>query len=122
MCQRLRSIVPITREQLIPSVPDTELLKVQDDRIKERQKRISDDHYGVRNSPRSGEAIVKEEEEALATRDARGPRCYRCGKMGHIKRNCGEYARRPRSPPRTDTGKLIIQKKDGAAKTKERVC
>lgn len=42
----------------------------------------------------------KEEEEALAARNTKGPRCYQCGKLGHIRRNCGESTNRARSPPR----------------------
>ena len=32
------------------------------------------------------------EEEALATRYGKGPRCHYCKKLGHIKRNCDELA------------------------------
>ena len=45
------------------------------------------------------------EEEAFATRYSRpqfsnkGPKCYGCGKMGHIKRNCTESGERPRGAP-----------------------
>lgn len=38
----------------------------------------------------AGNSSNKGEEEALAVRNQRGPRCYQCGKLGHIKRNCRE--------------------------------
>ena len=33
------------------------------------------------------------EEEAFAARSGKGPRCHYCKKLGHIKRNCDEFAK-----------------------------
>ena len=48
----------------------------------------------------AGDKSTKGEEEALAARNLRGPRCYQCGKIGHIKRNCREAGSGGRNPPR----------------------
>ena len=50
MCRKLKSLILITREQLMPTIPDTTSLRIRDKKIKERQKRNFDDHHGVRNS------------------------------------------------------------------------
>ena len=50
MCRKIKSLIPITREQLIPTIPDATSLRIRDKKIKERQKRNFDDHHGVRNS------------------------------------------------------------------------
>ncbi len=37
-----------------------------------------------------GESSNHKEEDALAARQSRGPRCFQCGRMGHIRRDCME--------------------------------
>lgn len=58
-------------------------------------------HEEKKMKARTTEKEGKAEEEALASRDARGPpRCYQCGKIGHIRRNCRVWESKPRSPTR----------------------
>jgi len=51
MCRKLRSKVPMTREQRVPSVPDAEMLKRRDQQIKDKQKKNFDRRHGARDSP-----------------------------------------------------------------------
>ena len=51
MCRKLRSKVPMTREQCVPFVPDAEMLKRRDQQIKDKQKKNMDQHHGARDTP-----------------------------------------------------------------------
>ena len=74
-------------------VPDmalvTERLLHEERKLSEKRKQLE------------GKEITKEKEEALASGERvwekDGPRCYKCGKIGHIRRNCGDWGKeRPR--------------------------
>lgn len=41
---------------------------------------------------RAGSGAYREEAMAVKQQRQKGPRCYHCGKFGHIKRNCDRYA------------------------------
>lgn len=57
-------------------------------------------HEEKKQQSRVEETSGKGEEEALATRNIRGPRCFQCGKIGHMRRHCPEAAGKFRGPPR----------------------
>ena len=40
MCRKLKSLIPITREQLMPTIPDLTSLRIRDKKIKERQEKF----------------------------------------------------------------------------------
>ena len=73
MSRKLRTVVPITREQRKPRVPDTETLRAREEKLKADQKRNFDRHYGARELPQLNtgdlawlpdfetEAVVEEE-------------------------------------------------------------
>ena len=78
MSRKLRTVVPITREQRIPQVPDIDTLKEREKQLKDRQKRNFDKRHGVRDLPqlipgdlvwmpdREEEAVVEEEVAPLS--------------------------------------------------------
>ena len=73
MSRKLRTTVPIPREQRKPSVPDLESLRAREEEIKKSQKRNFDIRHRVRDLPkleegelvwipdRRSEAVVQEE-------------------------------------------------------------
>ncbi len=62
-------------------------------------------HEEKKQKSRSVEKPSVGDEEALAIKyskpfpSSKGPRCYDCGKMGHIRRNCNESGERYRGAP-----------------------
>ena len=62
-------------------------------------------HEEKKQKSRSVEKPSVGDEEALATKhskpfsSSKGPRCYGCGKMEHIRRNCNESGERYRGAP-----------------------
>lgn len=51
MCRKLRGVVPITRDLLKPSVPDSGKLRALDKKAKDRQKDDHDRYHRVKQLP-----------------------------------------------------------------------
>ena len=51
MGRKLRSTVPLSRSQRQPQLPDAEAVRLQDNKIKEKQKKDFDRHHNVRDLP-----------------------------------------------------------------------
>ena len=59
MSRTLRTTILPTRTQRLPRVPDREEVRTRDQRMKQRQKKNFDSHYGARTPPvlKSGDRV-----------------------------------------------------------------
>ena len=102
MNRRVRTVVPITREQRTPQVPDMVALKAREKQLKDDQKKHFDRHHGVRDltplipgdlvwmPDRETEAVVEEEV---------APRSYNVSTPGGtLRRNRRNLIRVPEDP------------------------
>ena len=109
MCQKLRGIVPITREQLQPKVPDEERLKCQDTKAKARQKKDFDRYHRAKEtlplSPGERVWIPDRESEALVGSEV-APRSYEFTTTdgSTVRRNQSSVRRLPESPQSDQAG------------------
>ena len=99
MNRKLRTTVPITREQRKPNVPDQALLKAREEEIKRNQKRNFDRRCGVRELPElnPGDLVwIPDREEEAVVQDEVAPRSYNVDTPeGTVRRNRRALVRMP---------------------------
>ena len=91
MNRKLRTTVPMTREQRKPKVPDQTLIKAREEEIKKNLKRNYDRRYGVRELPElnPGDIVwIPDREEEAVVQEEVAPRSYRVNTPeGTVRRN-----------------------------------
>ena len=91
MSRKLRTVVPITREQRRPQVPDIDTLKEREKQLKDRQKRNFDKRHGVRDLPQliPGDLVwMPDREEEAVVEEEVAPRSYDVSTSGGtLRRN-----------------------------------
>ena len=99
MNRKLRTTVPITREQRKPKVPDQQSLRAREEEIKRNQKKNFDSRRGVRNLPELEEGdlvwIPDRQIEAVVQEEV-APRSYNVSTPdGTVRRNRRDLVQMP---------------------------
>ena len=99
MNRKLRTTVPMTREQRKPKVPDQTLVRAREEEIKRNLKRNYDRRYGVRELPElnPGDAVwIPDRKEEGMVQEEVAPRSYRVNTPeGTVRRNRRVLVRMP---------------------------
>ena len=93
MNRKLRTTVPMTREQRKPKVPDQTLVRAREEEIKRNLKRNYDRRYGVRKLPElnPGDAVwIPDRKEEGMVQEEVAPRSYRVNTPEGTVRQTGE--------------------------------
>ena len=111
MSRTLRSTVPTTRGQRIPSVPDQERVKSLDKKYKARMKAHFDLYHGVRSLPHlsSGDTVWIPDRQAEASVDKSvGPESYEVDTSdGTYRQNRRDLIRLPSTTNATETSPQV---------------
>ena len=97
---KLRTTVPMTREQRKPKVPDQQSLKAREEEIKRNQKNNFDSRRGVRDLPEleEGELVWTPDRQAEAVVQEVAPRSYNVSTPdGTVRRNRRDLVQMPQA-------------------------
>ena len=99
MSRKLRTTVPIPREQRKPKVPDLESLRAREEEIKRSQKRNFDIRHGVRDLPEleEGELVwIPDRQSEAVVQEEVAPRSYNVSTPdGTVRRNRRDLIQMP---------------------------
>ena len=99
MSGKLRTVVPISREQRKPQVPDTKAVRAREEKLKRDQKRNFDRHHGVRELPQvnPGDLIwLPDSQTEAVVENEVAPRSFNVSTpQGTFRRNRRNFIRVP---------------------------
>lgn len=102
MGRKLRTTVPTTRQQLVPRVPDSTLVRNRDKQQKQRQERTFNRRHGARELPElvPGDTVWVPDRNSEATvQDETNPRSYEIETAdGNYRRNRRDLIQLPEQP------------------------
>ena len=112
MSRKLRTVVPITREQRTPKVPEIETLRAREKQLKDRQKQNFDKRHGVRDLPQllPGDLVwMSDRETEAVVEEEVAPRSYNVSSSGGtLRRNRRNLVQLQENPNESETDRDAI--------------